>query len=489
MVTPYLMIGFNSNIRIPKSLTVRHHTIAWQGWTEAVDIERDFGIRMDTDFYNWGPWLEKPDGSWAHGYITGSGLPMKFSALDGSIYPVYQQLTQLVDEQLIAGIYPPGYVEGLFGEDAFFVSKELIDASQAGYYSALMTQFHVDYYSYGEVQDWGDSTMAYAQSLGIPMWNADEWLAFTEMRDATNYQNLAWNPAAGELTFDLIGPFSGSSLTTLIPIAHDGDNLKAILVDGVNTTYQQEDVNGVQMAFVTIQPGTHTYSVRYHADADLSISMTDAPDPVTAGEQITYTIIVSNAGPDDAPNVIVSDLLPAGTSFVSATNPYGPCTGTTTVSCNLEEIQLSGSKTIALVLDVDPAQRMSITNTVTASGVFDPDPGDNQASTTTGVNAKADMEVTIGDSPDPVTAGNNLVYTLTAKNNGPSTATGVSLVLTLGAGVNYMSYSGPNWACSEASLGMLTCTRSWIVKCACRGYGGGDCESGGKSGRGADQCR
>ena len=444
---------------IPKSPTVRHHTIAWQGWTEAVGIERDFGIRMDTDFYHWGPWLEKSDGSWAHGYITGSGLPMKFSALDGSIFPVYQQLTQLVDEQLIVGIYPPGFVEGLPGEDAFLVSKELIDASQAGYYSALMTQFHVEYYTFGDVQVWGDSTMAYAQSLGIPRWNADEWLAFTEMRDATDYQNLAWNSAAGELTFDLTGPISGSPLTTLIPIAHNSDNLKAILVDGVNTTYQQIDVNGVQMAFVTIQPGTHTYSVRYHADADLSISMTDAPDPVTAGEQITYTIIVSNAGPDDAPNVIVSDPLPVGTSFASATNPYGTCTGTTTVSCNLGEIQLAGSKTITLVLDVDPTQRTAITNTVTVSGVIDPDPGDNQASTTTGVNAKADMEVTIGDSPDPVTAGSNLVYTLTAKNNGPSTATGVSLLLTLDPGVSYLSYAGPNWVCSELPVEKVTCTR------------------------------
>ena len=60
-------------------------------------------IALDTNFYHWGPWIKKADNTWPMGYITGSGQPMKFARVDGTIVPVYQQLTQLVDEQLIAG--------------------------------------------------------------------------------------------------------------------------------------------------------------------------------------------------------------------------------------------------------------------------------------------------------------------------------------------------------------------------------------------------
>ena len=94
---------FASYFSSPKSRTVRHHQIAWLGYTDAVDLQVAHGIAMDTDYYTWGPWLHKSDGSWAHGYITGSGLPMKFVKQDGTILSSYQQVTQLVDEQMIVG--------------------------------------------------------------------------------------------------------------------------------------------------------------------------------------------------------------------------------------------------------------------------------------------------------------------------------------------------------------------------------------------------
>ena len=64
------------------------------------------GIRaMSIDFYNWGAWLQKPDGSYVcSGYPTGSGLPMQFVDQTGALVPVYQQTTELVDEMMITGI-------------------------------------------------------------------------------------------------------------------------------------------------------------------------------------------------------------------------------------------------------------------------------------------------------------------------------------------------------------------------------------------------
>src|SRR4029079_16632043 len=58
--------------------------------------------------------------------------------------------------------------------------------------------------------------------------------------------------------------------------------------------------------------------------ADLSVTKTDSPDPVTAGTDLTYTITVSNAGPIDAQSVSLSDAIPVNTTFVSAMQTAGP---------------------------------------------------------------------------------------------------------------------------------------------------------------------
>jgi len=189
-----LLAWWSLHFSSPPSRTVRNHQVAWVGWTDAADIAVAHGMAMDSNFYHWGAWLRKPDGTWPHGYITGSGQPMKFIHADGTILPYYQQLTELVDEQLISGA-GAGY-EGLSEAQASTVSQQLIDASLAGDYAALMAQFHVDY----RMLTWLQGTLAYAQSRGVPMWNADRWLTFTETRHDANYTNLAWNSASKTLT-------------------------------------------------------------------------------------------------------------------------------------------------------------------------------------------------------------------------------------------------------------------------------------------------
>jgi len=76
--------------------------VAWLGWTDAADIAASGGYALDTTFIIGGV-LKKADNSWPHGYITGSGQPMKFIRADGVILSLYQQLTQLVDEQMVTG--------------------------------------------------------------------------------------------------------------------------------------------------------------------------------------------------------------------------------------------------------------------------------------------------------------------------------------------------------------------------------------------------
>src|SRR3954464_6897794 len=57
--------------------------------------------------------------------------------------------------------------------------------------------------------------------------------------------------------------------------------------------------------------------------ADLTITKADSPDPVAVGSTLTYTLQVQNLGPDPATGVIVTDQLPKGVDFVSATASVG----------------------------------------------------------------------------------------------------------------------------------------------------------------------
>ncbi|MCL4295968.1 MAG: hypothetical protein KJ077_09585 [Anaerolineae bacterium] len=266
---------------VPKSLTVRNHQIAWTGWTDAAEIAEAHGYRLDTDFYHWGGWLQKPDGSWPHGYITGSGQPMKFMRADGRLINVYQQLTQLVDEQLIR---PPDYAfENLNATQALAVSRELIDRSLARDYAALMTQFHVDYYS-SNAQAWAEGTVEYANSQGVPVWNADQWLTFTETRHDANLNNIAWDAVNGQLGFTLNAANSGHTLSLLLPPAYGGRYFNSILVDGSPASYASFTVSGQEMIRVSVGAGNHSFNIGYGAQAN-----TPTPTPPTPVATATLT--------------------------------------------------------------------------------------------------------------------------------------------------------------------------------------------------------
>jgi len=113
--------------------------------------------------------------------------------------------------------------------------------------------------------------------------------------------------------------------------------------------------------------------------ANLSITKTPSSPTYEPGQQITFTITVTNAGPNDATGVEVTDVLPAGTTYVSATPSAGACVGTTTVVCTFPTIVNGASETIALVVTANGST--TITNTATVTAVEgDPNPANNAAS-------------------------------------------------------------------------------------------------------------
>jgi uncharacterized repeat protein (TIGR01451 family) len=71
------------------------------------------------------------------------------------------------------------------------------------------------------------------------------------------------------------------------------------------------------------------------ASSDLAILKLASPDFINVGGNVQYELLIRNNGPTMARNVRVGDLIPAGTSLVSATPSQGTCSGTTLVICEL----------------------------------------------------------------------------------------------------------------------------------------------------------
>lgn len=122
------------------------------------------------------------------------------------------------------------------------------------------------------------------------------------------------------------------------------------------------------------------------ARADVSVAATAAPDPVTTGDNLTFTITVSNAGPAAATNVTLANTLPAGAALVSATVSQGSCSGSGPVTCALGAIA-SGSNATAVVV-VAPTQTGSASLTASvAASEFDPNTANNAVTVAATVNA------------------------------------------------------------------------------------------------------
>jgi uncharacterized repeat protein (TIGR01451 family) len=193
-------------------------------------------------------------------------------------------------------------------------------------------------------------------------------------------------------------------------------------------------------------------TVNVNQRADLQIAKIDLVDPVVAGENILYELRVTNNGPSDAQNVVVTDAIPANTTFVTASG--GCVLSSGTVTCSLGS--LSAGATASALLQVKVTQGVAngtlINNSATvSSATTDPDTSNNTEGEITTVNQSpfnpTDLAITKSDTPDPVIAGENITYQLQVVNNGPAPATLVQVVDSLPSGVSFISATSTRGLC------------------------------------------
>jgi uncharacterized repeat protein (TIGR01451 family) len=167
----------------------------------------------------------------------------------------------------------------------------------------------------------------------------------------------------------------------------------------------------------------------------VEVTMTASPDPVVSGQNLTYTAIVHNIGPDDAPNVTLTDTLPAGTTFVSCTTGQGTCTGPAvgasgTVTANIGTLGSYSFSTVpvTITVHVTAAPATNLVNTAQAASTLpDPVSTNNAATRITGV-----VQQVAFSGVTAIAVGRD--YTLAVRNDGTLWAWGENLSGQLGNG-------------------------------------------------------
>ena len=266
------------------------------------------------------------------------------------------------------------------------------------------------------------------------------------------------------------------------PLVNNGANASFTLVVQVNAgTAQQTQITDVaSVTSGTSDPNlanntaTVTTVVGQAGSAHLVVTNSATPNPVQAGNDISYTQTLTNQGPSAAANVSFGEALPANTTFVSMTTPAGwsctdpPVGSGGTIVCTIASLAAGSTATTfnpVLQVTAGTASGTQITDTANVSSTTnEPDPNTNSASATVVVASagQADMAVTASVSPNPVLAGNNVTFTQTVTNNGPAAAATDTFTETVPATTGFVSLGVPaGWSCTTPAVGAsgnINCT-------------------------------
>ncbi len=260
---------------------------------------------------------------------------------------------------------------------------------------------------------------------------------------------------SSSITCNLSTLSAGSSLTWTITGTVSGNAPNGLVITntaGVKAT----EVSVAQTALVT---------TTVQRSVALAITKSAYPSTVLAGNQITYTVRITNSGPNIASNLVVTDNLPALSNVISSTTGgVLSCSGSSSLTCNLPSLGVGSSLTWTITGTVSASALSGsvITNTagVTATEVSIAQP----ALVTTTVNTLADLQITKSEVvTDTPVAGSTVTYTLSITNDGPSYARSVYITDTLPVSVSFGSVIGMTPSNFFGTAVTTTNTVSWMT--------------------------
>ncbi|MES2689418.1 MAG: N,N-dimethylformamidase beta subunit family domain-containing protein [Bacteroidota bacterium] len=223
--------------------TNRTHCIAWSDWASQAKVQAAHGVRMDVNYYYFpDTWIQNRPG-----LFTGSGMPMRFADLDGSLIDCYQVATQLTDES---------------GQTMTTHINTLLDNAigSKGYYGAFCTNMHTD----NNTSAGSDDIIASAQARNIPVISAAQMLKWVDARESSSFNAITWNN--DKLGFTITAGAGSKHLKGMLPVNSQDGVLDSLFYNNAPITYSIETIKGIEYAFFDATLGNGTYEADYKTD-------------------------------------------------------------------------------------------------------------------------------------------------------------------------------------------------------------------------------
>ncbi len=230
---------------LPAPTTNRTHCMPWTDWSTHPTLENTYGIRFDVNYYYWpGSWIQNRPG-----LFTGSGMPMRFAAIDGTIIDCYQAPTQMPDESQL--------------DITNSINSLLDSAIIAGYYGAFVMNMHTD----TAISVGSNEVIASAMARNIPVVSAIQMLTWIDSRNNTIFGPMTWTN--NQLSFTITT--SAHNLQAMVPVNSDSGTLIQIKQNGNPISFTSQTIKGIPYAFFAAS--TSSIVAVYSAPGPLPVSL------------------------------------------------------------------------------------------------------------------------------------------------------------------------------------------------------------------------
>lgn len=257
-----------------------------------------------------------------------------------------------------------------------------------------------------------------------------------------------WNcsESGGVVTCDYLPSAVNPGMSALIFLEVQAPNLSSVITNTatVISTETDDDLSNNRASAST--------RVDAVAGADLQLSKSASSTAVAQGEAFDYQFDIRNNGPESAEGLRLVDQLPLGVEFTGAMGMGWNCSQAgSQITCDYTETLAAGAVSTLEFAVIAPTQEGSITNQAQIDALTaDPNGSNNTASVTVTVGqsgASADLILTKSVDLETASIGDTLSYLLSARNAGPSTATGVRIFDALPEGLILSGIDAPGWSC------------------------------------------
>lgn len=290
---------------LPAQHVNRIHCIAWSDYVSAAKVEAANGLRLDLNYYYWpGSWVQDRPG-----FMTGSGLNMRYADTDGTMIDTYQLPTHLVNES--GQTFPQNITTML--------DRAL---GPQGYYAVLGT-----HYDYSDTFD--QQLIQAAKARNVRLVSGQQILDWTDGRNASYFTNSSWNGSTYSFTATIDAKMRSMG-RALVPAVSKNGTIQSINKNGTTVAYTTEIMKGISYAVVPVTSGT--YSVVYGQDTTAPTVTTVTPTAGAINVDVSVSPKLTFSEPLMSSTVSNTNIqVFAGSTAIASTVTYGAADNSVTI--------------------------------------------------------------------------------------------------------------------------------------------------------------